>query len=270
MSRTNELVSEISTSKLHRISALESTAKDLQPAPSAVGFSSCHVTNDSENHSARIKKAADLDVPGGFWAQKPLGMMFLMRLKPVTGWNFVSLWCRNRVRCSTRSKAKWAEPTSQFQSFQRSKLHRILLERYCKRSVTRTSLRVILVTNKVGIVFQPRAAFHNPVLHHPVVRRNPGQLPRRVAWFPNQTRKLPPAGLNLLHGFECHPTRLIARSALYVETGKTKPWKSCPSSPSSPSESNHFLRGGSEGGTGPERLGSLTHDSEAAPKVTSL
>ena len=37
---------------------------------------------------------------------------------------------------------------------------------------------------------------------------------------------------------------LVARSALYVETGKTKPRKSC-SAPSS--DNNHFLRGGSEG-----------------------
>ena len=56
------------------------------------GHISFHVTNnndnnDSENHSARFKTAADLDLPGVFWAQKPLGMMFLMGLKPGTWWN---------------------------------------------------------------------------------------------------------------------------------------------------------------------------------------
>ena len=66
-------------------------------------FSECHrswifimslvviVISNSENHSARFKTAADLDLPGVFWAQKPLGMMFLMRLKPVTSRNFEDL-----------------------------------------------------------------------------------------------------------------------------------------------------------------------------------
>ena len=50
----------------------------------------------------------------------------------------------------------------------------------------------------------------------------------------------------LLYGFLLLLSLLVARSALYVETGKTKPCKSCSSS-SAPAESNHFLRGGSEG-----------------------
>ena len=43
--------------------------------------------SNHENQSARIKTAADLDLPGVFWAQKPVGMMFLMRLKPAPWWN---------------------------------------------------------------------------------------------------------------------------------------------------------------------------------------
>ena len=52
-----------------------------------------HVTdnsssNHSENHSAPVQSAADLEVPGMFWAQKPLGMMFLITLKPGTARDF--------------------------------------------------------------------------------------------------------------------------------------------------------------------------------------
>ena len=61
---------------------------------------------------------------------------------------------------------------------------------------------------------------------------------------------------------------LFARSALYVETGKTKPCKSC--SPSLLRKVITFYRKDLRVGTGPERLGSLTHDSEGAPKVTCL
>ena len=35
--------------------------------------------NHHENHSARMQTAADLGVPGEFWAQEPLGMVFLMK-----------------------------------------------------------------------------------------------------------------------------------------------------------------------------------------------
>ena len=61
---------------------------------------------------------------------------------------------------------------------------------------------------------------------------------------------------------------VFARSALYVETGKTKPWKSCSSS--ALRKIITFCGEDLRGWTGPVRLGSLTHDSEAAPKVTSL
>ena len=60
---------------------------------------------------------------------------------------------------------------------------------------------------------------------------------------------------------------MIARSALYVETGKTKPWKSCSSLLR---KVITFCEEDLRVGTGPVRLGSLTHDSEAAPKVTPL
>ena len=39
------------------------------------------VINDSENHSAPVQSAADLEVPEYFWGQEPLGMMFLITLK---------------------------------------------------------------------------------------------------------------------------------------------------------------------------------------------
>ena len=60
---------------------------------------------------------------------------------------------------------------------------------------------------------------------------------------------------------------VFARSALYVETGKTKPCKSCPSALR---KIITFCGEDLRGWTGPVRLGSLTHDSEAAPKVTPL
>ena len=68
------------------------------------------------------------------------------------------------------------------------------------------------------------------------------------------------------HGDDCS---VFARSALYVETGKTKPWKSCPSA-AALRKIITFCGEDLRGVTGPVRLGSLTHDSEAAPKVTSL
>ena len=74
----------------------------------------------------------------------------------------------------------------------------------------------------------------------------------------------------MLVGFCTGP--IIARSALYVETGKPEPWKSCSSPPPPPSLRKviTFCEEDLRVGTGPVRLGSLTHDSEAAPKVTSL
>jgi len=59
----------------------------------------------------------------------------------------------------------------------------------------------------------------------------------------------------------------FARSALYVDTGKSNPWKSCSSITP---ENNHFCEEDLRVGTGPVRLGSLKHDFEAAPKMTCL
>ena len=53
----------------------------------------------------------------------------------------------------------------------------------------------------------------------------------------------------------------------YVETGKPKPWKSCSSAAR---KIITFCGEDLRGWTGPVRLGSLTHDFEAAPKKNRL
>ena len=58
---------------------------------------------------------------------------------------FSKFWCRNRVRCSTRSKAKWAEPAVSFRDFNVPNTTEFSVRRTAEDLRPASSPRVILV-----------------------------------------------------------------------------------------------------------------------------